>query len=445
MTNIAHEQIWCDEAYTLFASSGSIKEIVAMVGFNGTEYHPPLYHIFIGLLRMLLGDSPVLLRGFSALCGSLLIVSVYLFIRQTGNRTVALTSSLLVMANPIVVAFSQEIMMYTLATLLATVNLLSFYCIFEMKRFKLWPVYIFSALLGIYTHYYFVFTLVTTFFFVVFKWLRKDVAFKSDKKLLLRYLASQTIICVCFLPWLPAFCKQSHATALATWFEPIEYLTPLKIIIYFFTSKFSYDANPIVSCQSITSFVLFFILFGIYVRIRSGKNINFMVYAIAAFVLPILITCIISALTHSIIMFRYYILFFPFLMILFAQGLNLISNKKLSMLLCAIYLAVMAFSIMITLKDHFNGSGGDAANYLKKNTGIDEPVIVLDNASFATLYYYLGKPTNLFFYYDTLPFEPFGINICRNGYIEGDMINAIINPKNSFYNVYSPWRIYIVK
>lgn len=435
MINVNHEQLWCDEAYSVFASTGSFKEILFKVGFDGTEFHPPLYHLILGSLRAVFGESIIVLRGFSAVCGALLVVSVFVFTRNLYSIKTAIVTALLLLCNPVVVAYSQETMMYTMAAFLVAVNTFSFYYAFNLNKSHFWTVYIATGIAGLYTHYYFVFTFFNAALFVVYKYVRKECSFKKHQQLLFSYIRSQLVIGICFLPWLPAFWKQVHDTAAANWFEPVELMLPFKIVSYFFTSKFSYDVNPFIHCYFIAAFVLLVITYGTVIKGKM-KSDDHVLYIIT-FVFPVLISCVVSLVTHSIIMFRYFILFFPFLLILFSLGLNRIQNKVVFSACMVLFLVVQSFSVAKIYTRNFNGSSRDMAEYLHENCGESEPAIVFDNTLFVPMYYYMKRSENLYMYIDSIYGNSFGVPVFRSSCINEATIRETVGNTDSYFFVFS--------
>ena len=441
LINITHEQLWCDEAFSLFFSTGNVATILRNVGFDGTEFHPPLYHLVLAAIRVFFGNSIVILRGFSALCGGALVAVVYLFSRELFGHRTAVATSMLLIINPIVVAFSQELRMYMPATLLVSVNIFSLYRAVrgerENRSGRYWIAYTVTAIMGVYTHYYFFMTFFVVLVYMASEVLGTDMATRMRRRIISRYLLSQVTVIAAFIPWVGAIVKQRHETTLAPWFESADAAAPLKIIGYFYTTKFSYNVN-VVPYYAMAVGICLIVVYGIWTVIRSKKNYGKLVLPVAGFFVPVIVSWLFSIRNPSVLNFRYFVLYFPFLAILTANGVVAVPVKKVSAGILVVILAVSAVPVVNVFKQNFNGSGRDAADFLKQNSMWSEPIISVDNAIYATLLLYLNRRKNLFYYSPVDLPACFGVNIRRTTFIVGEKIRDVIEPQKSFFLVMSP-------
>jgi 4-amino-4-deoxy-L-arabinose transferase-like glycosyltransferase len=70
---IDRQDIWGDEAFSIWLSSQPLPEVVA----GGADTHPPLYPVLLYLWLRLAGSSPLAVRLLSAFIGTLAIPVVY--------------------------------------------------------------------------------------------------------------------------------------------------------------------------------------------------------------------------------------------------------------------------------------------------------------------------------------------------------------------------------
>jgi predicted membrane-bound mannosyltransferase len=439
LINNGHEQVWYDESLTLHFSGLEFGTMLHEIGFNGAEANPPLFHIMMKALRTVFGDSLPVLRGFSALCAGLLVVAQYFFIKKIFNEKTALFASVLLVLNPIVIAFSQELRMYMFAALLVFISLCSLYLAVEEKKKRYWIFFVLAAVAGIYTHYYSFFALFVSFLYIVFHLIDNRRDFRREKKTLAFYAVSVVIILASFVPWLAGFYKQLYDMSFAQWTESMKPDILLRIIGYFFTTKFSYDVNPILPYVFFGVFALIFIAFGIYYQIRKKTGMKALIFFLAAFFIPVIISFTYSLFFYSIINFRYFVIFFPFFVVLFAYGLGIIPYKKLSLIFLFGFIILLSPTVLKIYTDNFNGSARDTSEYIRENVKTDDAVITFENTSFLTLFYYLKQPENLYYYSDERLPDCYGVNIRPQTYVVGRDVQKVIREHASLWLVLTPW------
>src|SRR5205085_1186693 len=115
------------------------------------------------------------------------------------NRSTALFAATLVAVSPFMNWYGNEIRMYTLLTLIVIFNQY-----FYIKLWKThgesenhaWAGYVVTALLGVYTHYFFIFNLLAqAIFYFTHRSLFHEHAFK-------RFIVAAVIVVAAFAPWL---------------------------------------------------------------------------------------------------------------------------------------------------------------------------------------------------------------------------------------------------
>jgi uncharacterized membrane protein len=114
---IGHESLWYDEMLVYHFSGRNFIDMLSGIGFTGSEAHPPLFHMLIWLFRFI-SENPLFLRSVSAVTGAALVLTVFHFTGKHLKKKTSVTITFLVMLNPIILTFSQELRMYILSTLL---------------------------------------------------------------------------------------------------------------------------------------------------------------------------------------------------------------------------------------------------------------------------------------------------------------------------------------
>lgn len=200
-----------DESFTVLFVTQPLAEMWA--GIRNIEPNPPLYYLLLrGALRVW-GESDWAARFLSAWFGVLAVPLIYrlgktlLAGHSAGRRpgggpstgeVVALLAALLLAVNPYQVWHSQDVRNYTVWPALSLASL----C-FLVKALRQpvggrpwpWVGYVLTALLSVYTHYYDVFSLLFQNAFVLLFYWRQGA-------ILRRWIASQAILALLFVPWL---------------------------------------------------------------------------------------------------------------------------------------------------------------------------------------------------------------------------------------------------
>ena len=112
-----NQSLWLDEAVTAnVVRNFRFSQIVN--GFSPTDFHPPLYYLFMKLWTNFFGYSEIALRMPSVLFSLLTGYVIYLI----GG----IWSAAFFLFNPLIVYYSQEARMYMMATFLLTAGLFYF-------------------------------------------------------------------------------------------------------------------------------------------------------------------------------------------------------------------------------------------------------------------------------------------------------------------------------
>ncbi len=149
--------IWMDEATSIDYARMPLGAFLTAV--RSDEANMAFYHL---LLRLFLpfGESALVVRTLSALCGVAAIVLVYLLGRRLFDERVGLVAAALLSVNVFHIWFSQEVRSYSLVVLLVCVSTYLFLAIVERPdRPAPWIGYVASSVLAVYSHVFAVFVI----------------------------------------------------------------------------------------------------------------------------------------------------------------------------------------------------------------------------------------------------------------------------------------------
>ncbi len=155
------QNFWRDEAFSYFMAKKNLWDIMV---YSARDFSPPLYHLVLHFWIKAFGSSEIAVRSLSFFFywATVYAVSHYLNDIFKMKLKKALLYTLLVAANPLLIYYAFEARMYTM---LAFFSVLSFYFLYR-KNSKL---YLLTAILGLYTHYFMVLVIAGQYLLIKFR------------------------------------------------------------------------------------------------------------------------------------------------------------------------------------------------------------------------------------------------------------------------------------
>jgi len=215
-------EFWYDESFTSILIKQPWDSFFALVL---KDLHPPFYYMCLKAWATIVGFSDLGLRSFSVFFGILIIPLAHGFVKKlSGNKVLALATSLIFAVNPFLIRYSQEARAYSFLVLLIIGTI---YALYNRRWF------LFSLLFSItiLTHYISIFLLPSVLIFVVARYLKsRDLKIKSLLALLL-----PVVLLVFWAPILRA--HFDHAIVLLGWVEKPQFKDLLNSIEIFSLGK----------------------------------------------------------------------------------------------------------------------------------------------------------------------------------------------------------------
>lgn len=182
-----------DEAQSLWQSSRAPADILTVIA---QDVHVPLYHFILHFWRVYLGDTVTSARLLSLAFYLVSIPALYFLGKRAYSRPVGLFAALLLTLSPFMNWYGSEIRMYMLFTFLVILNQYFFVRIFQRKDSDhVWVGYAVTAMLGVYSHYFFFLNLAAQAAFYFFnKKLFPPYAFA-------RLATTAILVVLAFVPW----------------------------------------------------------------------------------------------------------------------------------------------------------------------------------------------------------------------------------------------------
>lgn len=127
-----NQSLWLDEAISAnVAKNYRLLDIPTL--FSPSDFHPPIYYMFLRLWTGVFGFSELALRAPSIIFSLITIYLIYLIAKKISNQKTALWAAIFTGFNPLLIYYAQEVRMYSLITMLLTIVLYYFVKIEKKK------------------------------------------------------------------------------------------------------------------------------------------------------------------------------------------------------------------------------------------------------------------------------------------------------------------------
>ena len=368
-----------DEAQSLFQVSRDIGGTLYVVA---QDVHVPGYHLLLQAWTFIFGDDITAARLLSLGFFLATIPMVYVLGKLVFSHNVGLYAALLVTISPFMQWYGSEARMYSMLAFITVLHYYFFIKLYEEGRARQWIGYTIVAILGLYTHYFFGFVLLTEVLFYVLS--RKSFPKGSFKK----FIVSAVVALAAFAPWLlyvrqlgtasntqPSLTSPSSGDVFNTYAQ--------------FLFGFQVDAlnTIIVSLWPVVVLLAFFALQ------KNQKITKPAVFLFVAAVIPIIAAFIASVIVRPFYLSRYLIVSLPPLVILMAWIFStypLKVRRLLQTVLVVLTLGLLAIQVLspqTPVKEDYSV----AVAYLNQQvTAQDVVVVAAPFTIYPTEYYYTG-------------------------------------------------------
>lgn len=196
-----NQSLWLDEGISIqVAKNYSYLSIINT--FSPGDFHPPLFYLGIKFIMTIFGYSEITARLLSVISGILTVPLVFILAKKLYGKQTAFVASALVSTSPLLIYYSQEARMYSLATFLSTGALYFFIRILINDDLWSWLGFIVFTVLTFYSDYMPVFVMPAYFLFlIIYRNKYKKISFKS-------FFPAFLLIIAVFAPWILIFTKQ---------------------------------------------------------------------------------------------------------------------------------------------------------------------------------------------------------------------------------------------
>ncbi|PIS15090.1 hypothetical protein COT63_01815 [Candidatus Shapirobacteria bacterium CG09_land_8_20_14_0_10_38_17] len=370
MVNQFNASLWGDEAFAAVLAQHLPLEIIAKVA---KDTSPPLYYLFLHFWMRLFGTSEIAIRALSFSFFLLTCFFIYLIGKKLFGQKTGILAAALSLVNPFLFHYAFEGRMYALLVLACTASIY-----FYLKKSWFW--YIVATLAALYTHHFALLVIaVQGIWFLI-------SVFQKKKRFFSNSFWAFLIVGLFYLPWLPALYYQTTLVESGFWLAKPN----LKSLIDLFLSFTIGGEAKTLKLKIILGLLLLFLGLRQWKEKKRATQ-----YLLIWYLVPIILTFVVSFLGQSIFFDRYLLLVIPSLTLLLASNLRKVKKTPfgLSILTVIIFLlGTNAFAYFI----HPNKKPfAYLAFYIKQNKTEETGLInYCGNAHhlFESKYYHLQAP-----------------------------------------------------
>ena len=373
-----HTSIWFDESYSVGISNHSISEIWS-IGSN--DVHPVLYYIILHIIGLFTGNSILSFRLVSTACVIIVAILGYTHIRKDFGEKVGIIFSFLVLFMPVVLAYSGEIRMYTMAMLFVTIMAIYAYRIYKSGvSNKNWIIFTIFSLASCYTHYYalaaaFVINIALFLYFLInnIKQKNYEVKYKKYSGNLKRSIISAIVQIILYLPWLGTLISLTVGSSkTGFWIGKPDFM---QIFEFQFTGNL--DSVYLVRNFSYV-FSAIILLYIIFLLIKYWKNAKPAKIALVLYAAIILLVGILSIIVTPILYARYFLVITDILLLAFAYLMALDESKIRVFIICTLIVIASCMTNIKLIQINYDKSNNEPLEFVQNNIQ-NEDIFLIDN------------------------------------------------------------------
>jgi mannosyltransferase len=379
------QSIRLDEAQTLWQCSHSIPGLLKVVA---QDVHVPLYHLIVHFWLMYVGHSVIAVRLLSLIFFLATIPFVYLFGRQIMSYKWALIATAIFSFLPFMNWYANEARMYTMLALIAAAN--QYYFVRLMRRRTGWIGFTVTAMAGVYTHYFFIFTLAAEGIFFLVQ--RRQFAAKSLRKM----IALAVLLGAILAPWLYYFVSLGAASNTRP-------MVPKPSAVDFFNAYsqflFGFQTNRINTIL-VSSWPLL-VVFGFFAIRRSTGANKIVQFLITIAVLPPILAYVLSLITQPFFLSRYMIASVPALVLALVWFISRYPRRYALAMVSVVIAAIGATSYLqaTSIDNPMLENYKNAADYVNSHATTRDVIVLSAPFTVYPFQYYYNGSTQL----NTLP------------------------------------------
>jgi uncharacterized membrane protein len=376
LVGLTAESLWIDEGYSLALASHDVHDIVQGAA---ADQHPPLYYLLLHLW-LSAGESVFYLRYLSVLIGMLGVAATALIGRAILGRKAGVAVALLLGCSPMHIWYSQEVRMYVLLALLAT---LSVYMLWRLIHNRGgWVLYGLSTLLALYTHYF------AGFILLFENMLALGWALKQRRgHLLVQWIGVQTVLAIAFIPWLPVALYQTRFHQMS-WIRPPTADGLCTTVVWMLLGDFAVQRGKFFSLMGL-GLIILAVIWATWCAHKRGEA-GVYGFLLLWFVIPFATVAVISQ-SYPIFQSKQFLILLPPLLLLVA-GILMELPRVTRWVLAGILIFFVVGSLNNQYSSNTKHGWREAAAYIEGSYQVGDVLYLNPAAGMLTLRVYLHQP-----------------------------------------------------
>lgn len=387
--NIGVDGLRLDESQSVWQASHSLSFIRDYMLKN---VHLPLHNSLLHWWMSIFGTSEAAVRSLALIPGLLSIPALYLLAREFLTRRFALFAAALGSVSPFWVWYSREIRMYSLLTLITILSYYYFIKAIKEDRVIWYILYGATALVGIYTHYFFLLVILSqiVFFAATWKinWGGSDYPPQKKKRMLGRFLGAGAVVAAAFAPWIYALSQHYGSGSLA---PVLTQPTVFNIVLSFYEFVFGYQPDALMP-SLVAGWPL--VILGGFVFLTKRHPISAITLMLLLGMLIPIVVGFVASQYLPLFLSRYFIIVTPLLFIFIAWFISELPAGRLQATLGIGTLAILAVLLVnqtmspdVPTRENYR----EAAQYVAANAGVRDIVVASPPyLIYPIQYYYRG-------------------------------------------------------
>jgi hypothetical protein len=322
---VTRSPLWLDESLSVNIARLPIGDIPEALRHDG---HPPLYYVLLHAWMAVVGDGDVAVRAFSGLWSVALLPLVWVAGARVGGRRVAIYAVALVALSPYAIRYGTETRMYAMVSVVALAGwLLVDDALRRPRPARLVGVAVAVAVL-VWSHYWAMWLLASgAVALVVHGWRARREDRPDAVRATVAVLGAFVVGGLTLLPWLPSMASQAAHTG-TPWARPMR---PTEMVV---STVADFGGGIQAEAVLLGWLLVIAVLVGLTgeavgrMAIRLDLHTRRRARPFAVLVAgTIAIACAVGYATGATYASRYASVFFPFVMILAALGLDQIRSR----------------------------------------------------------------------------------------------------------------------
>ena len=307
--------IWLDEAISIHQARLSLHGLFQNLYYGDRQ--PPLYDLALWLTIRVFGHGEFAVRLPSLIAGTLVIPVLYELGRELYDRRTGLIAAAFAAASPLLIWYSQEVRMYTFATLFGLLALLTQLRVIRRGTMLNWAGYILATAALLWSHYFGLLLIGVQQLIFVGVLLHRKRNDEPVKPLALGFAYAAAVLVMQLVP-LGVFIHHQYQSTAGAAGSPSGTYDPLSFYAVLANMAWAlWGYQPDGTTELLAAMWPLFLLVSLVLLGRGGSR-QTLILATATIV-PVVLLIVVSAFDTSLFEIRNFLIVVPLLLLLVAR------------------------------------------------------------------------------------------------------------------------------